>query len=240
VGSQLFLTLLCVYTIIITYTLVTKVTYNILTRLHWLTSQLSITFTNYRRLYISTLPVSVSYRDLTRRTDLPKTNSCYFSNWAYVAFAPIHRKPVNVVLTVADQRTIDISPTVAGVTQWRDCLLRCLGDACDITAATRRRPRLPSPLHGVYSVTSWLADGCLATRNNIRNPIVVQLVFSRGVCCLAIHATICWDYSLYSGGLGMLIVVECPYINILHDRCHRLYVLLPLILLPVQYTVDSS
>jgi hypothetical protein len=54
------------------YTFVTKITYNTLTRLHWLTSQLSITFTNYRRLYIFTLPVSVSYRDLTRRADFQR------------------------------------------------------------------------------------------------------------------------------------------------------------------------
>jgi hypothetical protein len=67
--TQLFLTLLCVYTIIITYTLVTKDTYNTLTRVHWLTSQLSIIFMNYCRLYIFTLPVSVSYRHLTRRAD---------------------------------------------------------------------------------------------------------------------------------------------------------------------------
>jgi hypothetical protein len=40
--TQLFITRLRVYTIIITYTLVTKVTYNTLTRLHWLTSQLSL------------------------------------------------------------------------------------------------------------------------------------------------------------------------------------------------------
>jgi hypothetical protein len=59
----------------------------------------------------------------------------YISNWAYVAFSPIPRKPVTVTPTVAEQRTIDISPTVAGVSQWRDCLLRCLGDACDVTAA---------------------------------------------------------------------------------------------------------
>jgi hypothetical protein len=67
--TQLSITRLRVYTIIITYTLVTKVTYNTLTRLHSLTSQLSITFTNYRRLYIFTLPVSVSCRDLTHRAD---------------------------------------------------------------------------------------------------------------------------------------------------------------------------
>jgi hypothetical protein len=80
--SQLSTTRLRVYTIIITYTLVTKVTYNTLTRLHWLTSQLSITFINYHRLYIFTLPVSVSYRDLTRRADFRRltpveSESCY-------------------------------------------------------------------------------------------------------------------------------------------------------------------
>jgi hypothetical protein len=73
--TQLSITRLRVYTLIITYTLVTKVTYNTLTRLHWLTSQLSITFTNYRRLYIFTLPVSVSYRDLTRRADFHRLTS---------------------------------------------------------------------------------------------------------------------------------------------------------------------
>jgi hypothetical protein len=70
--TQLSITRLRVYTIIITYTLVTKVTYNTLTRLYWLTSQLSVTFTNYHRLYIFTLPVSVSYRDLTRRADFQR------------------------------------------------------------------------------------------------------------------------------------------------------------------------
>jgi hypothetical protein len=53
------------------------------------------------------LPRTVSYREL---------NSCYFSNWAYVAFAPIQRKPVTVALTVAEQRTIDIPPFVV----WQD------------------------------------------------------------------------------------------------------------------------
>jgi hypothetical protein len=70
--TQLSITRLRVYTIIITYTLVTKVTDNTLTRLHWLTSQLSITFTNYHRLYIFTFPMSVSYRDLTRRADFQR------------------------------------------------------------------------------------------------------------------------------------------------------------------------
>jgi hypothetical protein len=45
------------------YTFVTAITYYTLTHLHWLTSPLSITVSNYH-----TLPVSVSYRDLTRRT----------------------------------------------------------------------------------------------------------------------------------------------------------------------------
>jgi hypothetical protein len=40
--TQLSITRLRVYTIIITYTLVTKVSYNTPTRLHWLTSQLSL------------------------------------------------------------------------------------------------------------------------------------------------------------------------------------------------------
>jgi hypothetical protein len=42
--------------------------YPTLTRLHWLTSQLAITNSNYHTLCIFTLPVSVSYRDLARRT----------------------------------------------------------------------------------------------------------------------------------------------------------------------------
>jgi hypothetical protein len=42
----------------------TTITYYTLTRLHWPTSQLSVTFSNYHRLYIFTFPVSVSYRDL--------------------------------------------------------------------------------------------------------------------------------------------------------------------------------
>jgi hypothetical protein len=45
------------------YTFVTTITYYTLIHLHWLTSQLSITVSNYH-----TLPVSVSCRDLTRRT----------------------------------------------------------------------------------------------------------------------------------------------------------------------------
>jgi hypothetical protein len=47
------------------YTFVTTITYYTLIHLHWLTSQLSITVSNYH-----TLPMSVSYRDLTRRTAL--------------------------------------------------------------------------------------------------------------------------------------------------------------------------
>jgi hypothetical protein len=42
--------------------------YSTLTRLHWLTSQLPITISNYHTLCIFTLPVSVSYRDITRKT----------------------------------------------------------------------------------------------------------------------------------------------------------------------------
>jgi hypothetical protein len=49
-------------------TFVTTITYYTLTCLHWLTSQLSITFSNYHRLYIFTLPASVSYRDLNYLT----------------------------------------------------------------------------------------------------------------------------------------------------------------------------
>jgi hypothetical protein len=103
---------------------------------------------------------------------LPKTNSCYFSNWAYVTFTLIHRKPVILALMVAEQLTIDISPTVASVSQWRDCLLRCLGDACDVTAAcssplaergdTERTP-LPLPQREVLS-------GQLTRNALLRNP----------------------------------------------------------------------
>jgi hypothetical protein len=39
-------------------------------RLHWLTSQLTVTITDYHTLCIFTIPVSVSYRDNTRSTDL--------------------------------------------------------------------------------------------------------------------------------------------------------------------------
>jgi hypothetical protein len=75
------------------YTYVTTVTYYTLTHLHWLTSQLSITVSNYH-----TLPGSVSYRDLIRGTapyklklyrrgpsgyllctDIPKTAAIFFS-----------------------------------------------------------------------------------------------------------------------------------------------------------------
>jgi hypothetical protein len=45
------------------YMFVTTITYYTLTRLHWLTSQLSITFSNYHRLYIFTL--RNSSRELT-------------------------------------------------------------------------------------------------------------------------------------------------------------------------------
>jgi hypothetical protein len=45
------------------YMFMTTVTYYTLTHLHWLTSQLSVAVSNYH-----TLPVSVSYQDLTRRT----------------------------------------------------------------------------------------------------------------------------------------------------------------------------
>jgi hypothetical protein len=51
-------------------------------RFHWLTSQLSVTFTDYH-----TLPVSVSYRDLTRRTApyklFPRTNCVELFSSAY-------------------------------------------------------------------------------------------------------------------------------------------------------------
>jgi hypothetical protein len=63
--SQLFITLCHIY-----------IAYN-LTCLHWLTSQLSITISNYHTLYILTLPVSVSYRDFTRRTTV--LNNCYLT-----------------------------------------------------------------------------------------------------------------------------------------------------------------
>jgi hypothetical protein len=83
--TQLSITRLRVYTIIITYALVTKVTYNTLTRLHWLTSQLSVTFTNYHRLYIFTLPVSVSYRDLTRRADFQRLTPVKSQSQSHIA-----------------------------------------------------------------------------------------------------------------------------------------------------------
>jgi hypothetical protein len=130
-------------------------------RLHWLTSQLTVTITGYHTL--SHTKVFNSRCEFTScRTPLNNwlvgllvTNcSRYISNWAYVAFSPIPRKPVTVALTVAEQRIIDTSPTVAGVSQWRDCLLRCLGDACDVTAACSSPPpaergdteRTPLPL----------------------------------------------------------------------------------------------
>jgi hypothetical protein len=52
IHSQLFLTLLCVYTIII---LTRSWLQSLITLLHWLTSQLSITVSNYHTLYIFTL-----------------------------------------------------------------------------------------------------------------------------------------------------------------------------------------
>jgi hypothetical protein len=66
-------------------------------------------------------------------------------NWMRRHFRSAYNSPVGpvaraVLRLVAERRTIDISPTVADVSQWRGCLLRCLGDACDVTAAC------PSPL----------------------------------------------------------------------------------------------
>jgi hypothetical protein len=63
--SQLFLTLLRVYTIII---LTRSWLKSLITLLHWLTSQLSITVSHYRTLYILTL--QNSRRDLTPRIHL--------------------------------------------------------------------------------------------------------------------------------------------------------------------------
>jgi hypothetical protein len=57
----------CTFTQLKSLHFVTTITYCTLTHLHWLTSQPLITVSNYH-----TLPVSVSYRDLTRRTALYK------------------------------------------------------------------------------------------------------------------------------------------------------------------------
>jgi hypothetical protein len=129
--SQLFRTLLCVYTIRITYTLVIK---SLITLLH--------VYTGWLFSYIFTLPVS----------------------------------PIEISLV--EQTSIDTSPTVAGVSQWRDCLLRCLGDACDVTAAcssplaergvTQRTP-LPVPRSEAYS-------GQLTRNALLRNPTMGWLV----------------------------------------------------------------
>jgi hypothetical protein len=65
IHSQLFLALLRVYTIII---LTRSWLQSLTTLLHWLTSQLSITVSNYHTLYILTL--RNSRRDLTPRIHL--------------------------------------------------------------------------------------------------------------------------------------------------------------------------
>jgi hypothetical protein len=62
IHSQLFLTLLHIYTIII---LTRSWLQSLITLLHWLTSQLSITVSNYHRLYIFTR--WNSRRELTQR-----------------------------------------------------------------------------------------------------------------------------------------------------------------------------
>jgi hypothetical protein len=62
IHSQLFLTLCHIYT---AYNHTRLWLQSLITLLHWLTSQLSITVSNYHTLYIFAFYVSVSYRDLT-------------------------------------------------------------------------------------------------------------------------------------------------------------------------------
>jgi hypothetical protein len=73
--SQLFLTLCHIYTAYNHTRSWLQSLIILFTRLHWLTSQLSITLSNYHRFYIFTLPVSVSYRDLIGRADKSDNNT---------------------------------------------------------------------------------------------------------------------------------------------------------------------
>jgi hypothetical protein len=91
----------------------------------------------------------------------------------------------------SDQRTT--LPFVRSDSRKNDCLLLCLGDACDVTAACCVETVLQyccvtssRCLPAVVAMpTAWRADRCLATRNNIRNSLVAYVYSVTGGCYLA-------------------------------------------------------
>jgi hypothetical protein len=154
-----------------TCTFVTKITYSTLARwhtsllhyctyslliysvrFHWLTSQLSVTFTDY-----DTLPVSVSYRDLTRRTApykfFPRTN-CLDISVLLINLQSYeqHCCLLRQVRLAAARWAVLRHSVYSSVTVETSAL------PCDVIAAARRRLRLPSSPRSVYSVVSCWAD----------------------------------------------------------------------------------
>jgi hypothetical protein len=221
--SQLFRTLLCVYTsIILTRSSLQSLSPFLHTKSpYWLNASSLADFTaisHYHRLSHTVAHAEFSIHaansllvELLLITDLEDCSlntqvallfqdwPRYISNWAYVAFSPIPRKPVTVALTIAEQRTIDISPTVASVSQWRDCLLCCLGDACDVTVACSSPPaergdteRTPLPLPRSEAFSGQLTRNAL-----LRNPTMGWLVTILISFCLFIFLFVC--FHVYGG-----------------------------------------
>jgi hypothetical protein len=154
---------------------------------HWLTFQLSVAFTDYH-----TLPVSVSYRDLTRMTApyklFPRTNCVELFSSAYKPSIVLATRAVlrQVRLAAARQVGCVTSPCLL-VLPWKRC--RAAVWRHRSCAEKQRSVRFCSERHGtqetsyvvVPSLAAWRADCCLATRNNIHNSIVA-CVYSVAGC----------------------------------------------------------
>jgi hypothetical protein len=120
------------------YTFVTTITYYTLTHLHWLTSQLSITFSNYHRLYISTL--RNSRRGLTPRIHFLRLLlnnllvGLFLTNWLLRHFSSSYITLNRTSVTAATSQVRAVLPQVTVFTT------RCLGNEHD--AVWRHRGRL--------------------------------------------------------------------------------------------------
>jgi hypothetical protein len=130
------------------------------------TALLHIKSHNYHTLCIFTLPVSVSYRDLTRRT-APTNSSRELTETELQAAKSSAYKPSIVLaalLLVAWEgclRSYWGNSQVRAVLRHRvysSVTLETIALPCDVIAAARRRLRFPSPLRSVYSVANCLAD----------------------------------------------------------------------------------
>jgi hypothetical protein len=173
------------------YTSVTTITYYTLTRLHWLTSQLSVTFANYHRLYIFTR--RNSRRELTPRIHFLRL---LLNNWLVGLLL------TNWLLRHSSSSYITLNRT-SGTVAWKGCLRSVSGQRarwglCYVTRGNAKVTRYsPTPVAG------WRHRGMLR-RNRIPNTVawrhrICEEILFTGWCLETSCVTQQWvDMSQYN------------------------------------------